>query len=468
MSKMRQKILTAVLAVGLAVLAVPFAASAAVKDDPDRFVVGTIINGVPVSGMTVEDAKAYIEGYFNGGYGLKVQDADGNQELIRDTDVGYYVWITGDLNAVLAQENENGRLSGPGINNRYQVEAETGYDEEKLKAVVAGLYCVTHAKPTTDAHISSYEEGKAFTIVPEVRGTEIDTDKLLAAVREALNEQRTLLRLTDTDCYKKVQVTSNDAALNQLCANMNRYRDVTVTYVFGDQQEILPGTEMAKWITGTDGGEVQVDQTKVAEYVKYLADKYDTYGKPHTFTSTSGREVSINGEYGWQINQAEEAVALTRMVQNCSNQTRQPAYLRTAASRNGNDFGTTYVEVDLGAQHLYLYENGTCIIDTPIVSGNVARGNTTPPGLFTLYYKERNRVLRGPKLADGTYSYESPVSYWMPFNGGIGLHDANWRSKFGGEIYKTNGSHGCINMPPNAAAVVYEHVYTGIPILCFY
>ena len=138
--------------------------------------------------------------------------------------------------------------------------------------------------------------------------------------------------------------------------------------------------------------------------MKYLADKYDTYGKPHTFTSTSGRQVSVNGDYGWQINQAEEAVALTRMVQNGTNQTREPAYSRTAASRTGNDFGTTYVEVDMGLQHIYMYENGTLIAEAPIVTGNVSRGWTTPEGLYTLYYKERDRVLRGPKLADGTYS----------------------------------------------------------------
>lgn len=178
--------------------------------------------------------------------------------------------------------------------------------------------------------------------------------------------------------------------------------------------------------------------------------------------------MSVNGDYGWQINQAEEAVALTRMVQNGTNQTREPAYSRTAASRTGNDFGTTYVEVDMGLQHIYMYENGTLIAEAPIVTGNVAKGWTTPEGLYTLYYKERDRVLRGPKRADGTYSYESPVSYWMPFNGGIGLHDASWRGKFGGEIYKNNGSHGCINIPPKTAAVIYEHVYKGIPILCFY
>lgn len=453
---------------GLAALSVPMGAMAAQNEDAHRFVVGTIINGVPVSGMTTADAKAYIEGYFNGEYSLRIRDEEGRQESVDDTAIGYSVQVTGDLEPILAQQNESGRMSGPGIDNRYSVDAQITYDEAALRTALENMSFVKDASPTRDASISPYEEGKAFTIIPEVQGNEIDMDKLMAVVKDALNNQTSLLKLADMDCYKKVQVTSDDPELNRLCANLNRYKDINITYVFGEQQEILSGLEVAQWVRGVDGSTVLVDEQKVAEYVKYLADKYDTYGKPHVFTSTTGREVSVNGEYGWQINQAEEIVALTRMVQNGTNQTREPAYSRTAASRNGYDFGNTYVEVDLGGQHVYMYENGVCIVDAPIVSGNVSKGYTTPEGLYTLYYKERNRVLRGRKLANGSYSYESPVSYWMPFNGGIGLHDANWRGSFGGEIYKTNGSHGCINMPPKAAAVVYEHAYKGIPILCFY
>ena len=448
--------------------AVSFSSMAAVDTDFHRWVVGTIINGVPVSGMTTADAEAYIEGYFNGGYTLEIEDTEGVREAITDTSIGYTVDVTGDLEAILKEENDGGRVSGPGVEHRYTVDAELKYDEAALRALLENMAFVKNASPTSDAYITPYEEGKAFSIVPEVQGTEIDMDKLMAAVKDALNSQTRLLKVENLDCYKTIQVTADNADLNQMCANLNRYKDINITYVFGDQQEILPGLEAVKWIDGVSGSTVQVNQQKVAEYVKYLADKYDTYGKPHTFTSTSGRQVSVNGDYGWQINQAEEAVALTRMVQNGTNQTREPAYSRTAASRTGNDFGTTYVEVDMGLQHIYMYENGTLIAEAPIVTGNVAKGWTTPEGLYTLYYKERDRVLRGPKRADGTYSYESPVSYWMPFNGGIGLHDASWRGKFGGEIYKNNGSHGCINIPPKTAAVIYEHVYKGIPILCFY
>ena len=463
-----EKFLTAMAAAFMTTAAVSFSSMAAVDTDFHRFVVGTIINGVPVSGMTTADAEAYIEGYFNGGYTLEIEDTEGVREAITDTSIGYTVDVTGDLEAILKEENDGGRVSGPGVEHRYTVDAELKYDEAALRALLENMAFVKNASPTSDAYITPYEEGKAFSIVPEVQGTEIDMDKLMAAVKDALNSQTRLLKVENLDCYKTIQVTADNADLNQMCANLNRYKDINITYVFGDQQEILPGLEAVKWIDGVSGSTVQVNQQKVAEYVKYLADKYDTYGKPHTFTSTSGRQVSVNGDYGWQINQAEEAVALTRMVQNGTNQTREPAYRRTAASRTGNDFGTTYVEVDMGLQHIYMYENGTLIAEAPIVTGNVAKGWTTPEGLYTLYYKERDRVLRGPKRADGTYSYESPVSYWMPFNGGIGLHDASWRGKFGGEIYKNNGSHGCINIPPKTAAVIYEHVYKGIPILCFY
>ena len=463
-----EKFLTAMAAAFMTTAAVSFSSMAAVDTDFHRFVVGTIINGVPVSGMTTADAEAYIEGYFNGGYTLEIEDTEGVREAITDTSIGYTVDVTGDLEASLKEENDGGRVSGPGVEHRYTVDAELKYDEAALRALLENMAFVKNASPTSDAYITPYEEGKAFSIVPEVQGTEIDMDKLMAAVKDALNSQTRLLKVENLDCYKTIQVTADNADLNQMCANLNRYKDINITYVFGDQQEILPGLEAVKWIDGVSGSTVQVNQQKVAEYVKYLADKYDTYGKPHTFTSTSGRQVSVNGDYGWQINQAEEAVALTRMVQNGTNQTREPAYSRTAASRTGNDFGTTYVEVDMGLQHIYMYENGTLIAEAPIVTGNVAKGWTTPEGLYTLYYKERDRVLRGPKRADGTYSYESPVSYWMPFNGGIGLHDASWRGKFGGEIYKNNGSHGCINIPPKTAAVIYEHVYKGIPILCFY
>ena len=110
-------------------------------------------------------------------------------------------------------------------------------------------------------------------------------------------------------------------------------------------------------------------------------------------------------------------------------QTREPEYSQKAASRGANDYGSTYVEINLTAQHLYFYKNGELLVETDFVSGNESRGWATPGGAYPLTYKQRNATLRGE-------GYATPVSYWMPFNGGIGLHDASWRGSFGGAIIR--------------------------------
>ena len=74
---------------------------------------------------------------------------------------------------------------------------------------------------------------------------------------------------------------------------------------------------------------------------------------------------------------------------------------------------------------------------------------------------QRNRTLRGP-------GYASFVYYWMAVNGNIGLHDATWRRRFGGDEYKYNGSHGCVNMPKSKAGELYNMVEVGTPVVMFY
>lgn len=126
----------------------------------------------------------------------------------------------------------------------------------------------------------------------------------------------------------------------------------------------------------------------------------------------------------------------------------------------------TRVELDITEQRVLMYVNGECILDTPCVTGNVAGGCNTPTGVYHLYYKTQNAVLRGNN-SDGS-RYASHVDYWMPFNGGIGFHDASWRNGvFGGEIYKTDGSHGCVNMPHEAAETLYKNISTAIPIIIY-
>ena len=110
---------------------------------------------------------------------------------------------------------------------------------------------------------------------------------------------------------------------------------------------------------------------------------------------------------------------------------------------------------------MYFYKDGKKILESDFVSGNVSKGYTTPPGLFSLTYKQRDATLKGQ-------GYASPVKFWMPFNGGIGFHDASWRNTFGGTIYKKSGSHGCINLPYSAAQTIYQNIEKDYLVICFY
>lgn len=148
-------------------------------------------------------------------------------------------------------------------------------------------------------------------------------------------------------------------------------------------------------------------------------------------------------------------------IQKGGSQKREPIYAQKAFSRNKNDIGTTYIEIDLTNQKMYYYEKGVQRISTDIVSGNMIRGNATPEGTFMVIQKARNRTLRG-------VGYESFVNYWIRVDGGIGIHDASWRSKYGGTIYKTKGSHGCINTPYVKVRELYSLVKMYTPIVCFY
>ncbi len=122
---------------------------------------------------------------------------------------------------------------------------------------------------------------------------------------------------------------------------------------------------------------------------------------------------------------------------------------------------STYVDIDLAAQTMTYYENGQVALQSPIVSGNPNRGNGTPTGTYTIQSHIAGKRLIGP-------TWNVWVDRWMQFTPNpchIGLHDASWRSSFGGEIYKSNGSHGCVNLPHDVAVALFDRVNVGTPVV---
>ena len=204
-----------------------------------------------------------------------------------------------------------------------------------------------------------------------------------------------------------------------------------------------------------------------------MAAGVDSRNKDRVFSATGIGDIVLNtgNYYGWEIDEEAETARLLEELAAGEVVTREPIYLSTEAAKknDNNGIGKDYCEVDLSRQHLWLYKRGQLVYETDVVSGLMDEAHYTPPGVYRLIKKETDAVLKGERLPNGQYTYEAPVSFWMPFTEqGHGMHDANWKWAFGGEEYIWNGSHGCINLPYDAAATIFDLMTTEMPLVIYY
>lgn len=426
----------------------------------NTYLPNTRINGMDAGGMTasaVEEAMSKEADI----YSLKLAMRNDVSETIEGNTIGLHTVFDGSLENILKAQNPYTWPLRMMTGENYEIETMISYEETALEDAVDQLKALNPANVTApeNARLSDYIKGEGYSVIPEVEGDRLKPEKVKEEVKAAINELKEEIDLDELGCYEEPAVRSDDESLTAMADSLNHYVNMTVTYTMGSKNEILDGEQIHTWLSYSDG-QVTVDEGKISEYVKSLASKYNTAYTKRTFKTSYGPEVEVSGVYGWRIDQQAEAAALKEALAEGKNVTKEPAYAQKAASHDGNDYGNTYAEVNLTAQHMYFYKDGKKILESDFVSGNVSKGYTTPPGLFSLTYKQRDATLKGQ-------GYASPVKFWMPFNGGIGFHDASWRNTFGGTIYKKNGSHGCVNMPYAAAKTLFENVYAGMPVICY-
>lgn len=328
-------------------------------------------------------------------------------------------------------------------------------NEEMIRKKIQNLDCFTHMVSSKDAEIV-WENG-SYEIIPEFYGTTL-ADNTDLKIMDAIKEQEEQFDLTPY--YIDPHILKDDAGLQSLKEEMQSTADLDLYYRFGDTKEALSPDMIAGMIKAEDG-KVSVDQENARAFIKELSDRYDTAYSPHPFTTHAGKEITIyNGDYGWWTDISSSTATLVEALDQEKNGELQFTYYKTAASYGSRDYGNTYVEVSLNSQSLWCYVDGEVAVSCNIVSGNVSKGHATPKGIYGITYKETGHQMIGE-------DYDVWTDYWMPFNGNVGLHDASWRSSFGGNRYLYQGSHGCINMPVWAAKAVYNLVEKGTPVIIY-
>ncbi len=423
----------------------------------------TKLSEVNLSNCTGDEVEKKLNALLDD-YVLSVKGREQLDIQIHSKDVGLKYELNGFGDNLIEEQNPflwvGNLFYSTELDNRFDIT----YDSGMLGEYVDSLECMQKeniVKPV-DAYMSEYEKGKGYSIVPEVFGNEIDRDKFESVVDSALKNIEETVDIEEKGCYIEPQVRSDTKELVDKVSYFNSFVKAKITYTFGNEQVVLDGDTIYDWLIFKKNGKIKIDETKVKAFVDGIGSKYDTIFRGRRFKTSYGREIEIaQGDYGWWMNRSEEVRQIIDLIKKGEVTDREPVYFQKAAQYGSMDYGNTYVEINLTAQHLFVYQNGNVVLESDFVSGKNTKDSKTPPGVYGITYKERDATLTGE-------DYETPVSYWMPFNGSIGMHDATWRNKFGSNFYKGGGSHGCINLPFFVAQKIYGIIEKGTPVICYY
>lgn len=424
-----------------------------------HFLFRTSINGINVGGKSVKSVEKIMSRKAQE-YSLTIEGRNNATEEIVGADIDVSYDFSEDINKILNNQNEFMWIKSIFKKNENNITDGISYDEIKLKQVIGNLDCINESiiQPPVNAYIT-YSEGE-YKIIEEDKGSKVIYDKLYSQVLSSIENFNYILNLDEEKCYEEPQYTSESKAVVEAKKIVDKYMKSKITYKTADNEIIIDDALINKWINIDDDFNVNINEEAIKDYIDTLGESYDNIGNTRTFTRWSGEVIKVSTSPGiYYIDRDSVANDIIDSIKGGTEVNKELIF----KTPNATDeyVINTFVEIDLTNQTIVYYKNGNIITQGNIVTGNVSAGHATPPGVFKLDWKTKDTVLRG----DG---YASPVSFWMPFNGGIGLHDASWRSVFGGTIYKTNGSHGCVNLPYNVAKDIYYNIEEKTTIICRY
>lgn len=320
-------------------------------------------------------------------------------------------------------------------------------------------------KKAINASVAYNKAQQAFVVTPEADGYTTDlTEALQIASRiiPKLGSDSVSVQAEVTQIPAKI--TADDPAFSSAVNKANSMISVNLSYTYAPegeeaQVETLSRNDLAGFLVFHEKDmSLSFSDSALAKYTKKMNDKYRRNAGRGMFRTTGGSTVNLMVDYSGRGIDTEE---LSRDIRHCMENgisgNRTATYLNTGTS-SGMPYNGTYIEVNLSAQRIWFYKGGELIVTCPIVSGCVTEGWCTPTGVYSIYSKFVNRWISG-----GQYY----VNYFMAYRGNYGLHDATWRNEFGGDIYLTEGSHGCPNLPIEAAMTIYRNSSIGTKVIIY-
>ncbi|MBW9146448.1 L,D-transpeptidase/peptidoglycan binding protein [Clostridium sp. CM027] len=426
----------------------------------NHFYFGSVINGINASGKTVDELdKALLSKCKT--YTLNLQERSGVNEQLKAADIGLKYNAKDKIQVLKDSQNSFAWIYEVFNSKASELPDIVTYDEKLLKKHFDKLSCFDNKKAIKPKNPSFKYSDTGYVIVKEIMGNKINSKHLYANVVNAILKGETTINLEKTNQYINPKYNSSSKEVKNTKILLDKYVASKITYTFTGGKEVLDGSIIHNWLVVNDNLAISFDENKMKDYVSELANHYNTYGNERDFATSFGTTAKVSGgDYGWLVDRTGEVNDLIVSIKGGQTITKQPKYAQTAVSHGVNDIGNTYVEINLTEQHMWFYKNGALIVDGDVVTGDVSRNTATPPGVYKLKDKAKNTSLKGP-------GYNTPVNCFMPFNNGIGIHGAPWKHSFGGNVYLTNGSHGCINASDDFAMTIYNNIDVNTPVICY-
>ena len=290
-------------------------------------------------------------------------------------------------------------------------------------------------------------ENNTWQLVPESIGLQFDEVEVSKRIMQAIEDGETEVDCIDLQILPEVVATDLVDDFDKV-AWLN---DWQFTYQDGSG---IYGYELSEFV---DNYRLKLPENYIEDFVSELHSHFDTTTDSYTFTTPDG-ETSKTVPYktfGLTLKDSDEVEAISEALDSKSSVT-----MRIPSMSGYEDIGDDKILISIDDQHIWVYFDGELWNESDVVTGR-QNVHDTPKGVFYITECINGKYLRG---AD----YKTWVNKWMRLtNSGIGLHDATWRSSFGGNIYTYNGSHGCINLPKKFAYDLYEHAYVGLPVIIY-
>lgn len=443
----------------------------------DHFLPNTTVNGRDVSLMSEGEVASQI-GSSTDGYTSTIKTGDFSY-TVSGSDIDLRTDGATAASDALAQVDLTRwpllALEGSSLS----VHEGVSFDEQKLEDAVGSAVDAYNEQATQpqDAGWSVDKDTGTFSVTPDEAGTAVDRDAVVKAAVAGVDGLS-----TDTTCDDSAEVrptrTSDDPTLTAAVDKANEIASSSISLTYdGKVKAKVSRQQLAQWVSIGDDLSVGVDKDAVASYVaNTVAPTVNTEDDDNTYTvskaSLTGELASTAEEGGGTLEVPVTTKAKPKKAEKTETDSKGQDADGTGSSGSGKGSSLasslgSYIDVDLGNQRATYYDAGGGVLwQSSIVSGNESEGRSTPTGTYQINDKETNQTLVGAdENGDGEPDYKSHVNYWMPFIGNsVGLHDATWRGTFGGSVYESSGSHGCVNLPYGKAAELYGMVPVGTTV----